>query len=191
MNGRKKKAQKLIKRRSEFVSSCHLLQCSAVRWQLPRHCHSEQVLSVWGNAIRDWNELLYPKCTIPLFLFVLISYSLTSHKFKLGLCIQIIPQDLYMKFGVKWSNLYTFSTSHSINRSTAPVLSKYLASFSVNTDFFISSELAWFAVWGGVLLMPRAGMSSPLCPGQLCSPGNGTQRQVPRACWLTAREGNF
>lgn len=71
-----------------------------------------------------------------LFWGGVILYSLTSHKLKLELLIQIIPQHLYVKFGVKWSNLYAFSSSGSTNHSMAPVLSKCLASFSVNLDFF-------------------------------------------------------
>lgn len=135
--------QKLRNSSKEQQFSLHRLWCSAVRWQLLRHRCREPALSLWGNAKRDQNNLLYPKCTILFFLCVLISYCLTSHKFKHELHVQIIPQKLYMKVGIKWSPLYIFFSFRSINHSMAPVLCKGLASFSVNLDFFkISSELA-------------------------------------------------
>lgn len=72
-----------------------------------------------GKCNEGLKQLILSQVFNPFFCcFVLISYSLTSHKFKLELHIQIILQN------------------RSINHSMAPDLSKCLASFLLNLDFF-------------------------------------------------------
>lgn len=137
-----------------------------------------------GKCNKGLRDLILSQVYNPFFL-VLISHSLISHKFKLELHIQIIPQDRYMKFGVKWSNLYTFSSFGSINHSMAHFIQMSCKLFSKSRFFLFLVNLPGFQFDEGCYASHELGCPHCCVQGSSAAPGMAPEgrSQEPTDWW--------